>query len=279
MSERHTLRGKSLFISGATRGIGLAIACRAAREGASIAVVGKTVEPRPELPGTLDEACHEIERLGGRALPLACDIRDEAQVESAVARAVAEFGGLDVLVNNASAIFLAGTVDTPMKRFDLMHAVNVRGTYVCGQKCIPHLARSSNPHILTLAPPIDMRPEYFAPHLGYSLAKFGMSLCTLGWARELAPLGIAANCLWPRTAIDTAAVRNLLGGAELAARSRKPSIVADAAFEILSRGSREQTGQFLLDEDVLRQAGVSNFDTYAVTPGAELAADFFLPES
>lgn len=278
MSTRVPLRGKTLFITGATRGIGLAIALRAAREGANIAVVGKSKDPHPELPGTLDTACAEIEAAGGRAIPLQCDVRHEEQVEAAVAETVRHFGGLDVLVNNASAIFLAGTVETPMKRFDLMHQVNTRGTYLCGQKCIPHLARSSNPHILTLSPPPEPKAEYFSPHLAYSLAKFGMSFCTLAWAQELAQLGIAANCLWPRTVIDTSAVRNLLGGDPVAERARKPSIVADAAFEILTRSSREFTGQFVTDTQILSEAGVTDWDQYAVTPGAPLLSDFFLPE-
>ena len=277
MTRRFSLQDKTLFITGATRGIGLAIALRAAREGARIAVIGKTVEPQPNLPGTLDSACSEIEAAGGRALALQCDVRDEAQVESAVARTVEHFGGIDVLVNNASAIHLADTEHTPMKRFDLMHQVNVRGTYLCGQKCIPHLARSENGHILTLSPPPDFRVEYFAPHLAYSLAKFGMSLCTLAWAKELADRGIAANCLWPRTIIDTSAVRNLLGGEPVSARARTVDIVADAAFEILTRSSREFSGNFCIDDEILRSSGVTDFDRYSVTPGAELLPDLFLP--
>jgi len=278
MSERVSLGGKTLFITGATRGIGLAIALRAARDGAHIAVVGKTQTPHPDLPGTLDSACADIEAAGGQAIPLLCDVRDEAQVERAVATTVSHFGGIDVLVNNASAIFLAGTVDTPMKRFDLMQQVNVRGTYLSGQKCIPHLARAQNPHILTLSPPLDFRTEHFAPHLAYSLAKFGMSLCALAWAEELRPLGIAANCLWPRTVIDTAAVRNLLGGASVAQHARKADIVADAAFEILSRKAADFSGHFAIDEEILRESGVTNFESYAVTPGAELMTDLFLPK-
>jgi len=278
MTTSIPLKGKTLFITGATRGIGLSIALRAAREGARIAVVGKTRDPRPDLPGTLETACAEIEACGGEALPLQCDVRNEEDVERAVEATVSRFGGIDVLVNNASAIFLAGTVGTPMKRFDLMHQVNTRGTYVCGQKCIPHLARSDNPHILTLSPPPDLRPEYFSGHLAYSLAKFGMSLCTLAWATELAPLGIASNCLWPKTIIDTAAVRNLLGGSAVAARGRHPTIVADAAFEILSKPAARFTGQFLIDEEVLRGAGITDFEAYSVTPGATLVPDLFLPQ-
>src|SRR5262245_7270449 len=246
-----TLKNKTLFISGASRGIGLAIAERAAREGANVAVVGKTSEPHEKLPGTVHSACEAIERAGGRALPCVCDIRSEEQVAAAVAKTVETFGGIDVLVNNASAIFLADTAHTPMKRFDLMHQVNARGTFVCSQACLPHLEKSENPHILMLSPPLNMKPEYFAPHLAYSMAKFGMSLCVLGLAQELRGRGVAVNALWPKTVIDTAAVQNLLGGQNVAARGRKPDIVADAAYVILTTPSREKTGQFLIDEDVL----------------------------
>jgi len=272
-----SLAGRTLFITGATRGIGLAIALRAAKDGANIALLGKTVEPHPTLPGTLDSAAEAVKAAGGQALPIVCDIRSEEQVEAAVARTLERFSGIDVLVNNASAIHLASTTATPMKRFDLMHQVNARGTYLCGQKCIPHLARGQNPHILTLSPPLDLSPDYFGPHLGYSLAKFGMSLCTLGWGHELAPLGIAASSLWPRTIIDTAAVRNLLGGQDAARRGRRPEIVADAAHAILTRPSAGGGGRFLIDEEVLREAGVVNFEPYAVEPGAELLPDLFLP--
>lgn len=277
MSQRFSLHQKTLFITGATRGIGLAIALAAARHGARIAVIGKTQTPHPRLPGTLDSACEAIRAAGGEALPLLCDIRDEDQVERAVQATVEHFGGIDILVNNASAIYLASTVDTPMKRFDLMHQVNGRGTYLCGQKCIPHLARSENAHILTLSPPLDFRAEHFAPHLAYSLAKYAMSLCTLAWAEELRSQNIAANCLWPRTIIATSAVQNLLGGEEAVARARKADIVADAAVEIFQRDAQSFTGQFVLDEDILRETGVTDFEHYAVQPGAELQDDLFLP--
>lgn len=272
-----SLEGRTLFITGATRGIGLAIALRAARDGANIALLGKTVEALPNLPGTLDTAAEAVLQAGGQALPIQCDIRSEEQVERAVAQTVERFSGIDILINNASAIQLSATTETALKRFDLMHQVNVRGTFLCGQKCIPHLKRGKNPHILTLSPPLDLRPEYFGPHLGYSLAKFGMSLCTLGWAAELAPLGIAANSLWPRTIIDTAAVRNLLGGPEVAARRRRADIVADAAYALLCRPSTAYTGRFAIDEDVLREEGITDFDAYAVQPGADLLPDLFLP--
>jgi len=272
-----SLGGRTLFITGATRGIGLAIAQRAARDGANVALLGKTVEARPNLPGTLSSAAAAVVAAGGQALPLECDIRSEEQVDAAVARTVERFGGIDILVNNASAIHLAATTETPLKRFDLMHQVNARGTFLCGQKCIPYLERGTNPHILTLSPPLDLRPEYFGPHLGYSLAKFGMSLCTLGWASELRERGIAANSLWPRTIIDTAAVRNLLGGTTAAERGRRPEIVADAAHAILVRPSVTYTGHFAIDEDLLREEGVRDFDAYAVVPGADLLPDLFLP--
>ncbi len=276
--EKRSLKGRTLLISGATRGIGLCIAERAARDGANVAVLGKTKHPHPKLPGTVDTASDAITRAGGRALGIVCDIRDEAQVQAAVERTVNEFSGIDILVNNASAIFLAGTVETPMKRFDLMHQVNGRGTYLCGQACLPYLKNSDHAHILTLSPPLDLRPEYFAPHVAYSIAKFSMSLCSLGWAQELAPFGIASNCLWPKTVIDTSAVRNLLGGQGVARRGRKPDIMANAAYEILTRPV-SYTGNFLIDEDVLREAGIEDFSKYAVDPEQELLPDLFVPES
>ncbi len=265
-----------MFVTGATRGIGKAIALRAARDGANVAVVGKTEAPHPKLPGTVADTVREITELGGRALACVADIRFEDQVASAVERTVAEFGGIDVLVNNASAISLTGTRTTEMKRFDLMHQVNVRGTFLCSRTCLPALEKSDNAHILMLAPPPTLDPSWYAPHLAYTLSKLGMSLCVLGLSKELAPQGIAVNALWPRTAIATAAVANLLGGAPLLARSRKPEIVADAAAHVLARPSRECTGQFFIDEDVLREAGVSDLAQYAVDPSAELAPDFFL---
>ncbi len=273
------LAGKTLFITGATRGIGLAIALRAAREGANVAVFGKTAEPHPRLPGTVASAAAEVEAAGGRALPLVGDVRSEAQVLAAVAATVEAFGGLDILVNNASAISLSGTEGTDLKRWDLMHQVNARGTFLCAKACLPHLRKAANPHILTLSPPLDLRPKWFAPHVAYTLAKVGMSLCTLGMAEEFRPDGVAVNSLWPLTTIDTAAVRNLLGGDALARASRHPAIVADAAALILDRDARACTGNFFIDELVLREAGVTDFSPYAVDPSAVLVADFFLPDA
>jgi len=271
-----TLAGKVLFITGATRGIGKAIALRAARDGASIAVIGKTDTPHPKLAGTVHDTVREIESAGGRALACVADIRNEEQVLAAVSATVQAFGGIDVLVNNASAIQLTTTLATEMKRFDLMHQVNVRGTFLCSRACIPELVKRPNPHILMLSPPASLEPRWYAPHLAYTMSKMGMSLCVLGLAEELRAQGVAVNALWPRTAIATAAIENLLGGAPLVARARRPEIVADAAHAILTRPSREATGRFFIDDEVLREAGVTDFDKYAVTPGAELAPDFFL---
>lgn len=271
-----SLAGKTLFITGASRGIGLAIALRAARDGANIAVAAKTIEPDPRLPGTIHSAVEQINAAGGHGLACACDVRFEEQIQAAVARTVETFGGIDILVNNASALFLAGTVETPAKRFDLIHAINVRGTFLTSQACLPHLKRSENPHILNLAPPLNFEARWFAPHLAYSLSKFGMSLCVLGMAEEFRSAGVAINALWPRTAIATAAVRNLLGGDDAVRRCRTPEIVADAAYEILTRPSRECTGRFFLDEDVLRDSGIDDFSNYAVDPTAELLPDFFV---
>jgi citronellol/citronellal dehydrogenase len=270
-----SLQGKTLFITGASRGIGRAIGVAAAREGANVVVAAKSSVPNPKLPGTIQDAAEEMERAGGKALAVRCDIRDEAEIAAAVAAAVERFGGIDVLVNNASAIFLAGTVETPMKRYDLMHQVNVRGTFACSQACIPHLARSANAHILNLSPPLSLSPRWFAPHLAYTMAKYGMSLCVLGMSEELRERGIAVNALWPRTVIATAAL-NLLGGDETAKHGRTPEIVADAALAILRRDSRACTGNFFLDEDVLREAGVSDLERYAVKPGETLMPDLFL---
>ena len=274
-----SLKGKTLFITGATRGIGLAIALRAARDGASVVVFGKTAEPHPKLQGTVFTAAAEIEAAGGRALALAGDVRSEESVLEAVARTAAEFGGIDILVNNASAISLTQTKDTELRRYDLMHQVNARGTFLCSKACLPHLRKAANPHILTLSPPLDLRAKWFAPHVAYTMAKFGMSLCTLGMAAEFAGEGIAVNSLWPLTTIDTAAVRNLLGGEGLANASRTPAIVADAAWAILNRPARDCTGNFFIDEEVLRAEGVTDFGPYAVRPGGKLVADFFLPEA
>jgi citronellol/citronellal dehydrogenase len=270
-----TLAGKTLFVTGASRGIGLAIARRAAADGANVAIAAKTDAPHPKLPGTVHTAAAEIEAAGGRALPLVCDIRSEEQVEAAVAKTVETFGGLDVLVNNASAISLTGTLETPMKRFDLMHAVNVRGTFLCSQKCLPHLLRAENPHILNLAPPLNLDPKWFANHLAYTMAKYGMSMCVLGMAAEYRDRGVAVNALWPRTAIATAAIA-MIGGEAMLAHSRKPEILADAAHWILTRPARETTGNFFLDDEVLARAGVVDLERYAVQPGADLVTDFFL---
>lgn len=271
-----SLAGKTLFITGASRGIGLAIALRAARDGANIAVAAKTSEPDPRLPGTIHTAVEQIDAAGGQGLACLCDVRFEDQIHAAVQRTVETFGSIDILVNNASALFLAGTLDTPAKRFDLIHAINVRGTFLTSQICLPHLSKAANPHILNLAPPLNIEARWFAPHLAYSLSKFGMSLCVLGMAEEFRSAGIAVNALWPRTAIATAAVRNLLGGDNSVRRCRQPGIVAAAAYEILTRPSRECTGQFFLDEDVLRESGVSDLSSYAVDPTAELLPDFFV---
>jgi citronellol/citronellal dehydrogenase len=275
-----SLAGKTLFISGGSRGIGLAIALRAARDGANIAIAAKTDTPNPKLPGTIHTAAAEIERAGGRALALVCDIRDEASVQAAVAATVARFGGVDILVNNASAISLTGTLATPMKRFDLMMGVNVRGTFCCSQACVPHLRASAaagrNPHILTLSPPPKLDARWFKDHVAYTIAKYGMSLCVLGMAEEFRGDGIAVNALWPRTVIATAALAMIPGAKEQLDRTRRPEIVADAAHAVLVRDARSTTGNFFIDEDVLREEGVSDFDRYAMKPGAPLMPDLFL---
>ena len=273
------LNQRTLLITGSSRGIGKAIALRAARDGANIVVVAKTQAPHPKLPGTIHTAAEEIERAGGQALPLAVDIRDADAVNDAVEKAATHFGGIDILVNNASAINLSGTLEIPLKRFDLMHQINARGTFVCVQACLPYLQQSENPHVLMLSPPLNMEARWFGPHVAYTMAKYGMSMCVLGMAEEFRSAGIAFNALWPRTAIATAAVRNLLGGGEAVKRSRKPEIVADAAHAILCRGSRECTGQFFIDEDVLRAEGRTDFRSYQVDSEIapeELLPDFFL---
>ena len=275
-----TLEGRSVFITGASRGIGLAIALRAARDGAKVAIAAKTTEPHPRLPGTIFTAAAEIEAAGGRALPLPTDIRDEEQVARAVEQTVREFGGIDILVNNASAISLTGTPATDMRRFDLMHGVNTRGTFLCSKLCLPHLERAANPHILTLSPPLNIEERWFAPHLAYSLAKYGMSLCVLGLAGELRTKGIAVNALWPRTVIGTAALKIAMHGASAddLRRVRSPQILADAAYAILTRDSRGFSGHFCIDEDILRETGVTDFARYRAADVSEddLLPDFFL---
>lgn len=271
-----SLSGKTLFITGASRGIGKAIALRAAQDGANIILAAKTAEPHPRLPGTIYTAAEEIEAAGGKALPCIVDVRDEAVVQAAVDKGVETFGGIDILVNNASAISLTGTLQTTMKRYDLMNQVNARGTFLCSKICLPHLVKAENPHILNLSPPLNLDPRWFSGHVAYTMAKYGMSMCVLGMAEEFKEEGVAVNALWPRTAIDTAAVRNLLGGEAMANASRKPSIMSDAAHVILTRPSRDCTGNFYIDDEVLAEAGVVDFDQYAVKPGTPLAPDFFL---
>ena len=295
-----SLSGKTIFISGASRGIGLAIALRAARDGANVALVAKTAEPHPKLEGTVYTAAEQIEAAGGTALPIVGDIRDEnqvqaavdaaggsalpivgdirddVQVDAAVAQTVERFGGIDICVNNASAINLARTEDLDMKRYDLMQDINVRGTFAVSRACIPHLRKAENPHILTLSPPITIEDRWLGPHIGYTLAKYGMSLCALGFAAELREDGIASNALWPRTLIATAAVQNLLGGEAAMERSRKPELYADAAYAVVNRPSRECTGNTFLCEDVMREEGVTDFDAYGYVPGAEPQVDLFV---
>lgn len=271
-----TLKGKTLFITGASRGIGHAIGLRAAKDGANVVIAAKTEEPHPKLPGTIHTAAADMEAAGGKALALVVDIRDEEQVSAAVEKAVAAFGGIDVLVNNASAIDLRGTLSLPVKKWDLMHGVNARGTWVCSKFCLPHLLKAENPHILNISPPLHFEARWFAPHVAYTMAKFGMSLCVLGMAEEFREEGVAVNALWPKSTIATAAVMNLLGGQELVDRSRTPQIMADAAHAVLTRPSRECTGNYFIDEEVLRAEGVTDFEKYAVKPGMELMPDFFL---
>jgi citronellol/citronellal dehydrogenase len=274
-----TLAGKTLFITGASRGIGLAIALRAARDGANIAIAAKTAEPTPKLEGTIYTAAAQIEAAGGKALPIVCDIRFEDQVQAAVAKTVETFGGLDICVNNASAISLKPSTATEMKRYDLMHGINARGTFLVSKTCIPHLQQAANPHILMLSPPLDMNVRWFAPHVAYSMAKFNMSIIALGLSGELKPLGIAANTLWPRTTIATAAVQNLLGGDGLIRRSRTPEIMGDAAHVILTKDAKAFTGRFSIDDTLLYEHGVRDFQKYRVDPSLELAPDFFVPDS
>ncbi|MGA9343030.1 MAG: NAD(P)-dependent oxidoreductase [Rhodanobacteraceae bacterium] len=270
-----SLKGKTLLITGASRGIGLAIALRAARDGANIAIAAKSDAPNPKLPGTIHTAAADIEAAGGNALALKVDIRDEDQVRAAAARTADQFGAIDIVVNNASAIWLSGTADTPMKRFDLMQQVNTRGTFVTTQACLPYLRKAANPHVLMLSPPPSLDPKWFKHHTAYTIAKYGMSLCVLGMSAEFASVGIAVNALWPRTVIATAAIA-MLGDKVKPANCRKPDIVADAAHAILCRPAREFTGNFCIDEEILREAGDTDFERYAVEPGAALLPDLFL---
>jgi citronellol/citronellal dehydrogenase len=271
-----TLAGKTLFITGGSRGIGHAIALRAARDGANVVIAAKTAEAHPKLPGTIYTAAKDVEAAGGRALPLVVDVRNEEQVNEAVDEAVRVFGGIDILVNNASAISVTSTLATPMKRYDLMHGINVRGSFVCMRACASHLAKSANPHVLTLSPPISLAPKWYGAHVAYTISKMNMSLLTLGWAEEFRGEGIACNALWPKTLIGTAAIQNLLGGDEMVARSRLPTIMGDAAHAVLTRPSRECTGNFFIDEDVLRSEGVTDFRGYSADPTVEPLIDLFL---
>jgi citronellol/citronellal dehydrogenase len=273
-----TLAGKTLFITGASRGIGLAIGLKAARDGANVVIAAKTAEPHPKLPGTIHTAAAEIEAAGGRALPLVVDVRDEDGVKAAIARSVERFGGIDIVVNNASAISLTPTTQTEMKRFDLMHQINTRGTFMVSKYAIPHLERAENPHILMLSPPLDLKERWFAPHLAYSIAKYGMSLCVLGLAGELRDRGIAVNALWPRTTIATSAVQNLLGGDAIIRASRTPEIIADAAHRVFLKPARTFTGNFLIDDTFLAEEGITDFSRYRVDPSVPLQPDFFVPD-
>jgi citronellol/citronellal dehydrogenase len=273
-----SLKGKTLFITGASRGIGLAVALRAARDGANIAIAAKTQTPHPKLPGTIHTAAAEIEAAGGRALALAVDVREEGAVKDALERAAEHFGGIDIVVNNASAISLAKVADTDMRRFDLMHQINTRGTFLVSKYAIPHLAKAQNPHILMMSPPLDVVEKWFSPHTAYTMAKFGMSMVVLGLAGELRPQGIAVNALWPRTTIATAAILNLLGGEEIMRCSRRPDIVADAAYRIFAKPAKSFSGQVLIDDTFLAAEGIADFEPYRVDPQGPLAPDFFVPD-
>lgn len=272
-----SFKGKTILITGASRGIGKAIALRLAQDGANIVIAAKSVTEDPRLGGTIFSAAAEIEQSGGKALAVACDIRDEEQIKNVVQQANAQFGGIDILINNASAIFLGGTEACPGKRFDLMHTINVRGTFLMTQHCIPSLKKSTNPHILTLSPPINLDIKWLAPHVAYTMSKYNMSMMTMAWAAEFKGDGIAANALWPVTTIGTAAIQNLLGGDKIVEKSRNPAILADAAYYLLQQPAAECTGHLFLDEEVLKQfAGITNFDDYAMQPGASLQKDLFL---
>jgi len=273
-----TLKDRTIFISGASRGVGLAIAQRAARDGANVALIAKTAEPHPKLEGTIYTAAEQIDTAGGSALPIVGDIRDEAAVESAVAQAAQRFGGIDIVINNASAINLASTEQIEVSRFDLMHQINVRGSFVVTKACVPHLRRGTNPHILTLSPPISFDPKWLGGNIAYTVAKYGMSMLALGWAEEFRDAGIASNALWPRTLIATAAVQNVIGGDAAMRQSRRPEIYADAAYEILTRTSRDCTGNTFLCEDVLMETGITDFSQYSFIPGADLTADMYVDQ-
>ena len=273
------LSGKTLFITGGSRGIGLAIAVRAARDGANVAIAAKTVEPHPKLPGTIYTAAEAVEAAGGKALPIVLDVRDAAAVDDAVTQTARHFGGVDICVNNASAINLSNSLEMDVKRFDLIQQINMRGTFLVSRACVPFLRRSRNAHILTLSPPLTMRADWFAPHLPYTLSKYGMSMVMFGMAEEFRADGIACNALWPRTTIATAAVEFALGGEAMMRRSRKPEIMADAAYAILRRPAREYTGNFVIDDDVLREEGITDFSGYASDPGRDLQTDIFVAES
>src|SRR5262245_64764299 len=274
-----SLRGKTLFITGASRGIGLAIGLRAARDGANIVIAAKTAEPHKKLPGTIYTAAEEVEKAGGQALPVVVDVREPDSVKAAVDEAVERFGGLDICVNNASAIQLTGTLSTDIRRYDLMHQVNARGTFVVSRACLPHLLKAQNPHVLMLSPPLDMAPRWFGNHVAYTMAKYGMSMCVLGMAEEFKDDGIAFNALWPRTGVATAAIKNALAGEEGMAHCRTPEIMGDAAIAILTKDSRQFTGQFVIDDEILYADGVRDFDQYRVDPTKDLMPDFFVPES
>ncbi|HWA31703.1 MAG TPA: NAD(P)-dependent oxidoreductase [Rhizomicrobium sp.] len=273
-----SLKGKTLFISGASRGIGLAIAVRAAQDGANVAVAAKTAEPHPKLPGTIYTAAEEIEKAGGKALPIVCDIRFEEQVQAAVDQTAAKFGGIDICVNNASAISLTGTLQTDMKRYDLMNGINARGTYLVSRTCVPYLRKAANPHVLNLSPPLDMNPRWFANNTAYAMAKFGMSMCVLGMAAEFKDEGIAFNALWPRTGIATAAIKFALAGDEGMKYCRTPEILADAAYRVFNKKAKDFTGNFLIDDSFLAGEGVTDFDQYRVDPTKDLMPDFFVPD-
>ena len=273
-----SLKGKTLFITGGSRGIGLAIAIKAARDGANVTIAAKTAEPHPKLEGTIYTAAAEIEAAGGKCLPLMVDVRDEQSVAEAIAKTAEAFGGLDIVVNNASAISLTNTQMTDMKRYDLMHQINTRGTFMVSKYAIPHLEKAENPHIMMLSPPLDMKMRWFAPHLAYTMAKYGMSMCVLGLAGELAPKGIAVNALWPRTTVATAAVKNLLGGDKMVQASRTPEMLADAAWMVFNKPSRSFSGNFLIDDNFMAGEGVTDFTPYRVDPSVPLMPDFFVPE-